>query len=239
MACKRNLGNVSQSALMRTLDLDYEECTLTRQAVSQWELRLSSAILLQAQGWRQAHYEYIDHCWAHSHHEVLDLRRVGRGPFFTYEVHSVLGDATNSAVKHSHKAHLTCVRSFFEVDAFRHHPDMRIALEDVERPDPGMCQEIWPDLQMVPHSNRGLEQRLIFMKQLEASGTRVWNHALAAGNRVPGGAHIQVFVFATDQGPDQKAARNLIVAETDHNDHQESFGSGACNMLLTSLTLDT
>ena len=101
---------------------------------------------------------------------------MGRGipePKFTYEMHAVRGDATNSALLHQNKAHVSEVTSVFG------HYDMNlVAAEDGAAPEPPSQhkQRIYCDLAKVPMHCGAAEQRLMFLKQCKSFGLRTWGY---------------------------------------------------------------
>jgi hypothetical protein len=117
----------------------------------------------------------------------------------TWEIHGIRGDATNSSVVHSSKAHVCEVVSLFEHTKSL-DPDA-LPVKDLHR--------IYPDLVQVGESCDGKLQRAIFLKQLRSAGVGVWQNTDSFSHP----SHLRIWVFTTDQGPDQVAASKLMQSE--------------------------
>lgn len=149
------------------------------------------------------HYHYINTFadFAESHSERK---------FFSYEVHAVAGDATNTSVALSSKAHITRIHSLF------HH-----ASDDEFGPSPTKVSwTIFPDPLPVPLSCGAIEQRCIFFKQLMAAGVHPWTQQFVMPDNF---THLRVFVWSTDQGGDQKGCDKLMQADVKADLHTLMF----------------
>eukprot|EP00959_Pyramimonas_sp_CCMP1952_P025937 544553-Pyramimonas_sp.AAC.1 len=132
------------------------------------------------------------------------------------------------------KAHVTCVRSLYELDPYRHHRHGAAATAEImtedgtwdheEIPNPAVY-EIWPDIAQIPHSNTGHTQSALYRKQLSCAGVRLWDDGVEARQHEqeqdPDAAfaaaaaidplHLRIFAFQSDQGPDQAQCRKIII----------------------------
>ena len=110
----------------------------------------------------------------------------------TWELHVVRGDATNSAAIHGAKAHVTEVHSLF------HH----IELDGIDDAPPDeLLQRTYTDLQKVPESNSALEQRVLFLKQMESIGCKTWlNDPLYVADFAWPCPHIMVYFLELIRG---------------------------------------
>ena len=127
----------------------------------------------------------------------MDIKAEGR---VTWEIHMIRGDATNSNVMHSCKAHVADVSSLFELG------DVDEDILDMTLP-PKEVHTIFPDLIKIGDSCDGPMQRAIFLKQLQSVGVGTWQNREARPN------HMRVWIFTSDQGPDQVAASKLMNAD--------------------------
>eukprot|EP00969_Alexandrium_andersonii_P353734 15440574-Alexandrium_andersonii.AAC.1 len=104
MAMKRNLGHGAAATIVRCLEAPVGEKLIYR-----WELALAANIVCQARSFYSMH--------AHFMSDVFSLCRVSAGgssgssavgPLLgiSWEIHTLRGDATNSAAIHSCKAHV-------------------------------------------------------------------------------------------------------------------------------------
>lgn len=105
------------------------------------------------------------------------------------EAHRVRGDATNSAIHHGSKAHVCEVASLFSYIQLSDHPvvlknpAMLELLHGADNTDHARSidglpmpkvQRVFTDLAKVPSHNRGVEQRAMFLKQIQITGARTW-----------------------------------------------------------------
>lgn len=116
---------------------------------------------------------------------------------FTYEIHRVRGDATNSAVAHSTKAHVCEVAGLFSYSHICKHPiileklspeqqDALSKLSDrIESTDNVTVIDslpypeiriVYPDVLKVSSNNTAVDQRCIYLKQTACTGARTWTH---------------------------------------------------------------
>lgn len=216
LALKRNIGHASADAL-----LQHVEVPVSRYTVSRWEALAAAALLCRSRDWYRQHYAYIQSQLAAGLPESAKPAEIGMPKDFSYEIHSVRGDATNSKVGES-KAHVCEIRSVFGHGA----PAEAGADENAEihMPLPPQTTEqvIYPDVLPMAINHGAAEQRAMFMKQLECAGVRLWTQALcdcdSAVGLGPGSSparprHLTIWIFGTDQGSDQKTAAAMMSAD--------------------------
>ena len=137
--------------------------------------------------------------------EVREPSRAG----WTWEVHALRGDVTNSNILHGSKAHACEGTSLF------HHAldtDDFGAGGDHDRP----FHRTYCDLIKIEGSCDGPLQHAIWLKQVQSIGVRMWrlddqDASCAAGN------HVRVWLFTTDEGPDQVAASKLLQRDVEES----------------------
>ena len=151
----------------------------------------------------------------------------GGAKAFSYEVHCIRGDGTNTNAAMGTKAHTCEIRSLFHHLPLRRehrgghaangdaddHDDL-----DLELPEKRLhC--VWADVAKIPVTCQGEDVRAMYMKQCASVGlpdwaqTPTWSLPMAwppASQELPDYIHIRVWVFASDQGGDQKGADKLI-----------------------------
>ena len=90
--------------------------------------------------------------------------------FYTWEIHTVQGDGTNTSIL-GHKAHTCRVWTSFN---FAWIPNVDCEYFDDLGLKPSSSRTAWADLQIIPDGNCGIEQRALFLKQLGGLGCRSW-----------------------------------------------------------------
>ena len=107
--CQRNLGHASAGALLCHIDIP----EVSRQSVCNWEFEIASALLVISQDWFKHRYMVADRLQAKllSGHIVYHNAEVN--PFFTYELISIVADATNTPACQSNKAHVVELQTMF------------------------------------------------------------------------------------------------------------------------------
>lgn len=176
---------------------------VSRYIVTRWERILASTFMVLSRSFLDEHYHYIDTLadFAETHPDRS---------FFSYEIHAVAGDSTNTSVALSSKAHIMKVHSLF------HHA----ADQEFGPSPPHLSWTIFPDPLPVPLSCGAIEQRCMFFKQLLAAGVRPWTQQFVLPDNF---LHLRVFVWSTDQGGDQKGAEKLMQADALPNSNTLMF----------------
>lgn len=150
---------------------------------------------------------------------------------FTWELHSIRGDSTNTTAAQSSKAHTCEVSSAFAhlrcyldpslAEACNAYP-LAVGPIDTGALAITSVRKTCTHLQRVPESCGSLEQLCIFTKQAESIGLKWWSaDDIQSGETAtdtataPASApsHLKCFVFVTDQGSDQVGAHRLIMSE--------------------------
>ena len=154
LAIKRNLGTAGSEALVLAL-----EARVQRRSVVKLEHTLAIALMLQSRAWYAYQYAFQQQCLTLSSEEAGGLQ-------LSYVIHTVRGDATNSAVgQHASKAHTCEVNSFFK-HAFVPE-DFEARAGELVRPEPyECCRRAFADLQRVPEHCGAMESRALFLKQV-------------------------------------------------------------------------
>ena len=162
LALKRNLGHASASSLVMHLDAG-----VGVKPVYRWERILGANIMAQARSFYSQHHAYLK-----SVIEALSNPQAEAGEdtqmLLSYEVHSIRADATNSAAVHSAKAHVLELMSFYRHAAYH----LRDAAGNIDAPPEEDIHRVFSDLQKVPETCTGVEQRALFIKQIQAAGCR-------------------------------------------------------------------
>ena len=209
LAASRNCGNASEVA---TLTVLAPEANLSRQTLAKWESKLAASLILQSRASFVECYAAIDNLRSFYQHNIMQR------PCLTYEIVSVSGDAANSSVSHGYKAHTCCIRAKAELDFTRHWAEQEETCDEMsnlldELRHSSTQSEIWPDLIPVPHNNNGQTQAKLYETQIVCAGAKLWCDTSGWDEQSPGGhrgRHIRLFIFATDQGPDQKACAKQL-----------------------------
>ncbi len=184
--------------------------------------------------WCRCWYRY---CSAFLSQELKRLKSsVGPGTAtrsFSWVIHTIRGDATNSAVGSHHcKAHCCEISSLYKFPCTSdlQAPDVRPHLVTKTEPvlkvepcvhssdellplldPPHACHNsVYADLQKVPSSCTGPVQRNMFIKQICSVGCRPWTESAdelyeTQSEGPEGHQHFECWVFTTDAGPDQTA----------------------------------
>ena len=240
LAIKRNLGHCNTATLMKIV-----ETNVSKWALNNWERLLAANIVVQSRQWYEDQYVMLEEQRA----VALSLGTAAslttssfditmpHKKLFSYEIHSIRGDATNTAYTGC-KGHVCEVVSKFCQLAF---PE---AHEVEEGPDAGgagfdgggdavidnCCfaqtesHRIYTDLAKVPKKCGGLESRAIFLNQVGSTGAHTWvaNSGFSETNVITGVNslgilwlcfHICIYLFTTDNGGDQIA--NDVLFELD------------------------
>ena len=210
LAMKQNLGHQSGKDTIAVMEYD-----VSRTSVFRWELQLANSIVVQARHWFSQHYAYLDYM-----REVMDGVIVQRR-LFSYEIHCIRGDGTNTAVaKLDAKAHVCELRSLF---VHASPPTTRCLSEStfVEPPlqphEDDCARSFWGDVLPLPQHCTGVSVRCLYLRQTTDLGMRSWlddqDDFVSTGQTSTRYFHIQVYIFASDQGGDQCAADALIMAD--------------------------
>ena len=196
--------------MLRTFEHAGNRCVLSR-----WERLLSCSLLLQTRDLYAAHYEYLRAMDVPGAREVQCDVQDPRFKCFSYEIHTIRGDGTNTAVGTA-KAHTAEIRS-----TFHHLTDVSGEGEDEDEGGvyiPNTKRTHWADLAKIPDNCDGAMMRAIYLKQILGTGLRDWldeslwyaPQRLSTRDNVPQQVHIRWFVFGSDQGPDEKKCDKLI-----------------------------
>ena len=102
MALNKNVGHGSGSSFIVTSDVQ-----TSRQNVMRWERMLADSVLSQSYNWYESYRKHAEELMGFvQQFEVHDDNFPPTPTVFTFELHSLTGDSTNSAVAHQHKAHV-------------------------------------------------------------------------------------------------------------------------------------
>ena len=229
LALLRNSGYASTDNVIQQ-----HEVGVKRQSLNHWEHVLAAHARFQSHRWYSEHYEYL--ASLPQVDSVASSRDEGRP--FTYEIHTIRADATNSNAKLGSKA-MTCeVASTFGylVGELRQEPCHLAAEEDSAALPPSVMSCIaLSDMQVVPDKCGARETHELLEKQTRAVGARAWVSEWVSDVSsdlplVPSDSnfvgHICTYVFGTDQGPDQKGSDRII------DSHVSASGAGAGGRIL-------
>ena len=218
MAIRRESGHASASALRAACDNPF-----SRQTICRWETYFAASVIVEAREFYAANYAYVEFLSSNPRGLLGDCADLHSGPLFTYELTQAAGDATNVPIHFSsarregtfsHKAH-----SCRFTTVFGHLPTLRADADDA-MPEV-VRRTTWAPLEKVPHSSTGLTQRALYLKQFCHVGGIPWNdidrHTFSMFNFEDGMGfsyfHVRVFIFASDQGPDQTSCHQTIRTE--------------------------
>ena len=208
VALKRNIGHGSSETVLNHLNSDFHATTVNR-----WERLLAISLIVQQRAWYQSHYSHLDHCAG---------ELVGGKKCFSHVIHSIRGDATNSNVAHhACKAHVTeVVSAFYHVCHDIIQPQRGNEGGDDDDDDDDLVEVIqdnkrvfYADLQKVPRSCGSIEQRALLLKQFANVGARPWTDDTVLACDLESYFHIEIFIFGSDQGGDQRGAEKLFEAD--------------------------
>ena len=168
------------------------------QTAWRWEMLLNGNLLLATRDFYDASDTHVREVHTHSPHEAHDSD--SQAPV-SWEIHRIMGDATNATATRSLKAHVVQLCSVF-----------RVGIGDTDD-DGGDASTIWshtsmPDLALVPPKCRGLHTRALYHRQMTHTGLKSW--LLSKPHKR---CHLRVFLWITDAGPDQKECCQLICKE--------------------------
>eukprot|EP00959_Pyramimonas_sp_CCMP1952_P474813 9503859-Pyramimonas_sp.AAC.1 len=207
MAARRNNGHTGS----KCMQLQFMRPT-SKDVIPRWERLLGTCCVMLSQEWYRCQYDRVAAGIASMINTPIPTTADSPGKKFSYEINSIAGDATNTAVR-EHKAH-TCriVSKFHFVQQDGDEPGLQY----------NECQEVWADLMQVPSSAGGVECRSMYLKQCRSSGLRDWldestwlcQPAFTADTSSEGidfeALHLRCFAWASDRGSDQAKADRLI-----------------------------
>eukprot|EP00959_Pyramimonas_sp_CCMP1952_P007292 152935-Pyramimonas_sp.AAC.2 len=142
---------------------------------------------------------------------------------FGWTIHHIRGDASNSAIALSYKAHNCEVSSRF------HYPVELIqnacsSGEVMHIPQvPSSCSALYSDVQRVPLSCGAIEQRAMYLKQCKLLGAQTWEEV--DSDSEPDSPddpshetsqryfHLRIYVVGSDQGGDQKGSHKYMLQD--------------------------
>ena len=180
MALMRNSAHVGTLGLVKMLQLP-----VSRQTVERWERLLATNLLIQS----RLFYKHV--------YDTAMIQHDGCGAeAFSWELHNVRADATNSSVGlHSLKAFVCVIDS---------------RCRDIH----GSCVQhsVYPDLQQQPVHCYGHTVRSMLLKQLQSAGLSAWSDQWPQSAH---GLHIKWYLFSSDQGGDQTSSHSLIQADVE------------------------
>ena len=196
-ALLRNIGHAVAGAVVAHLDAG-----IARQTVCRWEQLLGANVLAHARAFYNDQYTQLR---AARSAEVREPSRAG----WTWEVQCFA--RRRHQLEHPARIESSRVRGYKPV----HHAldtDDFGADGDHDRPS----NRTYCDLIKIEGSCDGPLQHAIWLKQVQSIGVRMWRQvdldaACAAGN------HVMVWVFTTDQGPDQVAASRLLERDVEES----------------------
>ena len=168
MALKRNQGHASIEALKAHVD----EIVFTRQIVAVWENLVATMLLLDSRAWYQAQYAYLKEFWS-ARARQLAAAPTPPKPALTWEVHTIRGDATNSSVVESSKAHVCEVMSLFGHQQIEAEAEADGGGDDRPLMPEKKLHHTYSDLQRAHSNNTGSDQLKIYEKQVQTVGSFV------------------------------------------------------------------
>lgn len=216
LAARRAASQVSAGAVLLNLDVQK-----SRQAVSLWERRLTSALTVLHHQWYERQHEWIRFC----HDQISMSDRADK--CYSWAVTRVRADATNCPSAQTFKAHVVEIST-----RFTHIPDELVLEcfggEHEELPalpdENDLTRCCYADLEQVPEKMGGEEARNMIRYQMLNCGSRFWNEGRSlVMNPDATQFHLEVYFFGTDQGPDQKKAHELINAEIANHPYTLGF----------------
>ena len=154
-ALLRNIGHAGADAVVAHLDAG-----IARQTVCRWEQLLGASVLAHARAFNNDQYTRLHAA------RSAEVREPSRARW-TWEVHALRGDATNSNILQGSKAHVCEVTSLF------HHAldtDDFGADGDHDRP----FHRTYCDLIKIEGSCDGPLQHAIWLTQVQSIGVRMW-----------------------------------------------------------------
>ena len=130
---------------------------------------------------------------------------------FGWSIHYIRGDATNSTIALSWKAHNCEVLSDFHYRS----------IDGLQPPQP--CVAMYSDVQKVPLNCGSIEQRAMYLKQCKSMGMQTWEERDSESDSDSDGQaaqrvseryfHLRIYAVGSDQGGDQRGSHKLMLSD--------------------------
>ena len=185
LALARNVGHSSCSATLSMLEADNTH----RTSLVRWEHLLAGTVVTDQQHWHR-----------------LGKDCVAKSGLFTYQVHIVRGDATNSSAAQRSKVHACATRSTY-CSALESGMLVDEEGEEIlgQMPFEDRVHNGFADLQFVSTSCTARDLLEIYNKQLDNIGVPTFQP-----QDVDSDSSLRLFLHVTDDGADQKGCEKLI-----------------------------